>query len=94
MKKLQERLIDAMAVQDFDLNPQQERYRAQQDTKDRPESSLFSFYDDQGTDRRNILYKKENFDEMNSYVQDIKVQLQAVGEAMEEFDAVTAEQWR
>lgn len=92
MKTLQDRLIDIMASQDFDLNLQQERYRVEPDTTDKLDSSLFSFFDNEGQDRQHILYKKENFDEMHNYVHDIKVQLQRVGEAMEDFNGVTSEQ--
>lgn len=92
MKTVQDRLIDIMASQDFDLNLQQERYKVEPDTTDKLDSSLFSFFDNEGQDRQHILYKKENFDEMNNYVHDIKVQLQRVGEAMEDFDGVTSEQ--
>ena len=92
MKTLQDRLIDIMASQDFDLNLQQERFRVEPNTTDQLDSSLFSFFDNEGQDRQHVLYKKENFDEMNNYVHDIKVQLQRVGEAMEDFNGVTSEQ--
>ncbi|RLV86215.1 hypothetical protein JA9_004514 [Meyerozyma sp. JA9] len=92
MKTSQDRLIDIMASQDFDSNLQQERYRVEPDTTDKLDSSLFSFFDNEGQDRQHILYKKENFDEMHNYVHDIKVQLQRVGEAMEDFNGVTSEQ--
>lgn len=94
MKELQNKLIEAMAAQDFDLSLQQERYKVKHDTTDKLDSSLFSFFDNEGESRQHILYKKENFDEMNRYVQDIKVGLQEVGEAMEDFDGVTSEQWQ
>ncbi|EDK36868.2 hypothetical protein PGUG_00966 [Meyerozyma guilliermondii ATCC 6260] len=92
MKTSQDRLIDIMASQDFDSNLQQERFRVEPNTTDKLDSSLFSFFDNEGQDRQHVLYKKENFDEMNNYVHDIKVQLQRVGEAMEDFNGVTSEQ--
>ena len=52
------------------------------------------FGDEQGTkSSRDILYRKQNFDEMNKYVDQIKDDLVNVGESMKRFDETTREIW-
>lgn len=40
-----------------------------------------------------IIYKKQNFDEMNVYVNEVKQSLQEVSESMKNFDDTTRELW-
>lgn len=40
-----------------------------------------------------MLYRKTNFDEMNDYVENIRINLQKVGESMKNFDETTKDLW-
>ncbi|KAK6459021.1 uncharacterized protein RJT20DRAFT_132174 [Scheffersomyces xylosifermentans] len=59
------------------------------------QEKLNSFFDDEDVSKssRDILYRKQNFEEMNQYVDHIKEDLVNVGEAMKRFDETTREMW-
>lgn len=56
---------------------------------------LNEFFDETNreTSATTMLYHKQNFSELNEYVEEVKENLTKVGEAMKTFDQTTKEQW-
>lgn len=54
---------------------------------------LAEFFNEDAEDLKTILYRKQNFDEMNQYIEEIKVNLNNVGESMKKFDESTRDLW-
>lgn len=48
---------------------------------------LHDFFEDERTDFKNILYKKQSYEDLNVSVEKIKITLRKLGRSMKEFDA-------
>ena len=59
-----------------------------------PESErLTEFFANEADDLKHLLYKKQNFDEINHFVEEVKVNLDNVGQSMKRFDESTRDLW-
>ncbi|ODV80002.1 uncharacterized protein CANTADRAFT_49404 [Suhomyces tanzawaensis NRRL Y-17324] len=64
-----------------------------EDKKRQEKATEFFGMDDLSKYSQDILYRKQNFEEMNQYVAEIKDNLDRVGENMKKFDESTRELW-
>lgn len=66
-------------ISEKERNPQNER--------------LTEFFANDVEDLKHLLYKKQNFDEISQYVEDVRVNLDNVGQSMKKFDESTRDLW-
>ncbi|EMG48743.1 hypothetical protein SBY92_004056 [Candida maltosa Xu316] len=72
--------------------------RKEQEKKNARQEKINSFFrhDDKEEElefKNQVIYRKENFDEINRYVSQIKKDLKGLGESMKKFDESTREIW-
>lgn len=61
--------------------------------RDPENQRLTEFFANDAQDLKHLLYKKQNFDEISQYVEDIKVNLDNVGQSMKKFDESMRDLW-
>lgn len=54
---------------------------------------LSNIIEDNNVDLNKALYRKQNFEEMSRYVEDVYTHLEALGEKMKDFDSTTRDLW-
>ncbi|KAK6205029.1 uncharacterized protein RJT21DRAFT_12613 [Scheffersomyces amazonensis] len=105
LKESQNKLLTTMSMQNFDdmktKETQKSLMKSQSTTIDNDDDDtakqqkLNDFFreDDKGKATKELLNRKQNFDEMNQYVMHIREDLKEVAKAMKKFDETTRDQW-